>query len=96
MVGRMYGETLQMAADQIGWRIHIADKVNQNALFKTAQLLCMKAEIPLAKNPSYLPEKRMVQLKIQKQENDQALQDIAAEFLKQTGCSCTFSIQPAI
>lgn len=92
MVGKRYAQTLQELAGQIGWRIRIADKVNQNALFKTAQLLCMKAEIPLAKNPSYLPEKRMVQLKLQKQEGQETLQAVAEEFQEQTGCGCVFTI----
>lgn len=92
MVGRLYEETLQQLADQIGWRIHIADKVNQNALFKIAQLLCMKAEIPLAKNPSYLPKKRMVQLKIQHMEHEEKLRTVEEEFQKQTGCGCIFSL----
>lgn len=92
MVGRMYAETLQMLANQIGWRIRIADKVNQNALFKTAQLLCMRAGIPLAKNPSYLPEKRVVQLKPQHMENMEKLRTVEEEFSKQTGCVCIFNI----
>ena len=92
VVGKRYAQTLQELAGQIGWRIRIADKVNQNALFKTAQLLCMKAEIPLAKNPSYLPEKRMVQLKLQKQEGQEALQAVSEDFQEQTGCGCVFTI----
>lgn len=92
MIGRMYGETLQMLSDQIGWRIHIADKVNQNALFRIAQVLCMKAEISLAKNPSYHPERKVVQLKIHQQEDDEKLKALAEEFQKQTGCACTFSV----
>lgn len=92
MVGRRYEETLQMLADQIGWRIHIADKVNQNALFKIAQLLCLKAEIPLAKNPSYLPGKKMVQLRIQHIDNEEKLRGVEEEFQKQTGCGCMFSM----
>ncbi len=92
MIGKMYEDTLQAITNQIGWRICIADKVNQNALFKTAQLLCMKAEIPLAKNPSYLPEKRMVQLKIQHVENEEKLRDVEREFQKLTGCKCIFSV----
>ena len=85
VIGRRYRETLQLLANRTGWRIHIADKVNQNALFKTAQILCMKNGIVLAKNPSYLPDKRTVQLKVKSMENEEALEQVKEEFLEQTG-----------
>lgn len=89
-LGMQYADTLQALADQTGWRICIADKVNQIELFKTAQLLCIKDGISLAKNPSYLPAKRMVQLKTAGQEEEEKLQGMAEEFHRQTGCWCVF------
>ena len=89
-LGMQYADTLQALADQTGWRIHIADKVNQIELFKTAQLLCIRHGISLAKNPSYLPAKRAVQLKTAGQEAKEKRQDMAEEFLRQTGCCCMF------
>lgn len=90
VVGHRYHNELQSLADQTGWRIMIADKVNQNELFKIAQLLCMKYGISLNKNPSYLPERRVVQLKVQASAGSETLQQAADEFLEKTGCTCSF------
>ncbi len=89
-IGHRYHDVLQTLADQTGWRIGIADKVNQNELFKIAQLLCIKYEIPLAKNPSYLPERRVVQLKTSSVMQPQCIAQAAADFLEKTGCECIF------
>ena len=89
-IGMRYGQTLQELADQIGWRICIADKVNQNELFKLAQILCMENGIGLAKNPSYLPAQKMVQLKIAAKEPEEKLQKLADAFVEATGCGCIF------
>lgn len=89
-VGRRYHNELQALADQTGWRIGIADKVNQNELFKIAQLLCMKHGISLAKNPSYLPERKTVQIKTDSDLQSGLLAQAAAEFLEKTGCECVF------
>ena len=92
MIGRQYQDVLQGLADQIGWRIHIADKVNQNMLFQTVQMLCMKCGITLLKNPSYLPERKSVQLKTNGLEDEGQRRRVEEEFLRQTGCDCIFSI----
>ena len=89
-IGCRYSEELQALADQIGWCIRIADKVNQNELFKIAQLLCMKYEIPLSKNPSYLPDSQTVQMKIGNAANSENLAKATEEFLEKTGCECVF------
>ena len=90
MIGRQYQEVLQELSDQIGWRIHIADKVNQNALFKAAQMLCMKQGIDLVKNPSYLPEQKMVQLRLKGVVEEEKLRAMEEEFKRRTGCECVF------
>lgn len=90
VIGRQYQEEIQLLSNQIGWRIRIADKVNQNTLFKTAQVLCMKYGIVLKKNPSYLPEKKSVQLKVCTSDNRECFRAVEEEFLRQTGCSCEF------
>lgn len=89
-IGHRYHNQLQSLADQTGWRIMIAEKVNQNELFKIAQLLCMKYGISLSKNPSYLPERRAVQIKVQMAADPEALRQAADEFLEKTGCVCSF------
>lgn len=90
-LGMRYAKTLQTLAGQIGWRIRIADKVNQNELFKKAQLLCMQHGLTLAKNPSYLPAQQAVQLKLSDTETEEKLKSIADEFQEQTGCRCIFN-----
>lgn len=89
-VGRRYHNELQALADQTGWRIGIADKVNQNELFKIAQLLCMKHGISLTKNPSYLPERKTIQIKTDSDLQSVPLAQAAEEFWEKTGCECVF------
>jgi len=89
-IGCKYQEQLQLLSDQTGWRIHISDKVNQHELIRIAQLLCMKYNIPLAKNPSYLPEKKAIQLKPRELDSPTAQQKVTAEFQESTGCMCVF------
>lgn len=89
-IGMRYEQTLQELADQIGWRICIADKVNQNELFKLAQILCMENGISLAKNPSYLPAQKTIQLKVAAKESEEKLQKLADAFVEATGCDCVF------
>lgn len=88
MIGRQYGEILKALANQTGWRIRIADKVNQNTLFKTVQVLCMKYGITPLKNPSYLPSQKAVQVKIRGQLEQEKQDLLTEEFKKQTGCNC--------
>lgn len=90
--GRRYCDELQRSADQTGWRIRIADRVNQNELFKIAQLLCIKHEIPLAKNPSYLPDRKSVQIKAGQAADPERMAKVAEEFLEKTGCECIFVV----
>lgn len=90
MIGRQYRDVLQSLADETGWRLHIADKIDQNGLFKTAQMLCMEHGIRLIKNPSYLPEKKQIQLKTDQLEDRERLTRVEGAFLEQTGCGCTF------
>lgn len=90
MLGRRYRTQLQELSDQTGWRICIADKVNQNELFKTAQLLCMKYGVNLAKNPSYLPDQKALQLKIHTVPSPDILAQFVEDFQEKTGCMCSF------
>lgn len=88
MIGSRYGAVLQDLANQTGWRIKIGDKVNQNALFNYIQLLCMKHHMTPVKNPSYLPERKKVQIKVRGQLEEGTLHLVMEEFRKQTGCEC--------
>lgn len=89
-IGRRYQTHLQNLSDQMGWRLRIADKVNQNELFKTAQLLCLKHGISLAKNPSYLPARKAIQLKTAEPQEQEKYKKAAEEFQEITGCDCIF------
>ncbi len=90
MVGLRYREEIQRIADQIGWRILIADKVNQNALFQRIRMLCAEYGVALAKNPSYIPERRVVVVKVSEAANTEKQSAVAEAFLAQTGCACEF------
>ncbi len=90
MIGRRYKDTLQAIASQTGWRLHIADKVSQNELIRISQLLCMKYEITLVKNPSYLPAQKLIQLKTKEAVSQQIQEKIIEKFLELTGCECVF------
>lgn len=89
-IGRIYAQKLQALADRTGWRIRIADKVNQNALFQVAQMLCAQYGIPLVKNPSYLPGKKALRLKVPETADPKLQTAIAEEFKRRTGCACEF------
>lgn len=89
-IGRQYQDTLQALADWTGWRIHISDKVNQNELFHTAQLICRREGLTLLKNPSYLPGQRRLQIKAGGEESPEKLNRIKEAFFKQTGLACIF------
>lgn len=90
MVGERYREELQQIADQIGWRIQIADKVNQNALFQMIRMLCAEQGMTIVKNPSYIPDRRAVVVKIAEETDDEKQAEVANAFLKKTGCMCEF------
>ena len=88
-LGSRYGTVLQSIADQIGWRLHIAESVNQNALTAIAMELCKKYQITISKNPSYLPQSRAVRLKCA--DPSELPEEMCQEFQYRTGCeiSCT-------
>lgn len=89
-IGQRYGEQLQSLANQTGWRIRIADKVNQNALFQIADLLCTRQGISLLKNPSFQPQQKRVMLKTEAEASRLALEAVTAAFVESTGCTCEF------
>ena len=92
-LGRRYRELLQTLSDQIGWRIHIADKVNQAELIKIAGVLCSKYGITVCKNPSYIPGTKEIQLTILPGTEESVLTELAAEFEEKTGCGCGFKVR---
>lgn len=91
MVGERYRDILQALANETGWRLHISEKINQNELFKKAQILCMEHGVTLIKNPSYLPEKKQILLKTDQGEDKEKLCQVEESFLEQTGCGCSFA-----
>ncbi|MGN0295198.1 MAG: MBL fold metallo-hydrolase [Lachnospiraceae bacterium] len=92
-LGRRYRQLLQTLSDQIGWRIRIADKVNQAELIKIAGVLCSKYGITVCKNPSYLPGTKEIQLTILPGTEESVLTELAAEFKEKTGCGCGFKVR---
>ncbi len=91
-IGQRFSADIQRTADQIGWRIRIADRINQIALAQTAQSLCSKHGIVLAKNPSYLPAKKSIALKAGGFIPPGACEAVQKEFDELTGCSCEITI----
>lgn len=87
-VGRRYREALQEISDRTGWRIHIADKISQNELIRISQLLCLKFDIALVKNPSYLPDRKIIQLKTRETAAPEIQKKITEKFRELTGCDC--------
>ena len=53
-----------MLAEKTGWRLQIADAVNQNAIMSCAVLEAKNAGITLLKNPSYLPGERSLEVQV--------------------------------
>ena len=90
VVGLRYQKELQETADQIGWRIRIADKVNQNTLFQVARTLCAEQGVALAKNPSYLSDRRSIVVKTAGETDAEKQRAVAEAFLAKTGCACEF------
>lgn len=62
-LGRQVEDVLQRIANQTGWRIRIADSVNQNVILSYANQICKSNQVLLRKNPSYLPDKQMLLLR---------------------------------
>lgn len=89
MIGIRYGAELQQIADQTGWRIRIADKVNQNTLFQVVRALGAQYGVAFAKNPSYIMSRRAVSVKTVEADREKQ-EALAEEFLKKTGCACEF------
>ena len=85
-LGRTQSSLIQTLAQQTGWRIRIADSVNQNEVRNMIQMCCKEHGIELVKNPSYQPLKGQFSVKCQKESLDVELQEqIAQEVLERTG-----------
>ena len=90
-LGYSYRQRLQALSDETGWRIRIAPRVDQNALFGIAGALCARHGITPVKNPSYLPEKQMLVIKVPAGTSEAQLAEIADAFRRETGCGCEFA-----
>lgn len=89
-VGRRYGELLAQLATQMQWRITIGDSVNQNGVFQTVAAICGAHGILLRQNPSYLPQRRMVQIRTVTDLTAEQLQAVQEEIREQTGLTSEF------
>lgn len=87
-VGRRYSEALALLAEEIRWRIAIGDSVNQNGVFAAAGKVCSKYGIHLQQSPSYLPQKRKVQIKIGTALSEEVIKNMSDEIEKMTGLGC--------
>lgn len=63
-LGNREKERIQMLAKKTGWRLQVADAVNQNALMSMAVSEAKAAGITLLKNPSYLPGERSLEVQV--------------------------------
>lgn len=93
-VGRRYSELLAQLASQTQWRIRIADSVNQKEIFEIIRTLCGKYEIPLLKNPSYLPQERTIQIQTTFLPSRKLQERLVQEVREITGLPCMVSIFP--
>lgn len=86
-LGRKMKDTLQRIANQTGWRIRIADSVNQNKVIAIADQICKEHQIVLRKNPSYLPQKQVILLKTADgwEPSEEVRTLITQEILEKTG-----------
>ena len=91
-IGFRSRDVIQRCADQTGWRIRIADKVNQIALSQNAVSLCAKYGIILKRNPSYLPMEKTIALKPAAETDPGMIAEMQKEFFEKTGCTCTFPL----
>ena len=88
-------EEIAYAAGKCGWRLHIADSVNQNALFAKATELFLNHGITMTKFPSYLPKQKIVMVKKSNlsgvSAGEESLEAVRREFSKITGVSMIFA-----
>ena len=59
-------------------------------LFQMIRTLCAEQNVTIAKNPSYIPDRRAVVVKIVGEVDHQKLMGITHTFLEKTGCACEF------
>ncbi len=90
-VGRRYGDLLRHLADETKWPIRISDSVNQKEIFQFVQLLCGKYDLVLRQNPSYLPQRRVVQIKVLEPPAPHVCQTLAQEVEETTGLACVIT-----
>ena len=89
--GLSHRQQLQALANETGWRIRIAPRVDQNALFRIAGALCARYGIVPAKNPSYLPQRQTLVIKAAPGTSEESLTEVAEVFRRETGCGCEFA-----
>lgn len=87
-VGKRCGKLVEHLSQETGWRIRISDSVNQKEIFDIAQLLCGKYGIIPRQNPSYLPQRRVIQIKVCELPAEDVCQDLIREAEEITGLGC--------
>ena len=86
-IGRRCTDILQQTADQIGWRLHISENLNQNEVLQLAGLLSIKYGLSLTKNPAWLPMQHVVRLPLSP--GIEIPEKMKEEFMEKTGLKMT-------
>ncbi len=84
-LGNREKERIQMLAKKTGWRLQVADAVNQNALMSMAVSEAKAAGITLLKNPSYLPGERSLEVQVRADTTEEAFSAFAGAVEEKTG-----------
>lgn len=91
-IGQRCSPQLEHLAGQIQWRIRISKSVNQMEILKQAQLLCMRYGISLKQNPSYMPSRQTVRLKVHEGSSAETIEELKKAFKELTGLECEITI----
>ncbi|MBQ9007820.1 MAG: hypothetical protein IJ088_00605, partial [Clostridia bacterium] len=74
-LGKRAEADIQSISNQTGYRVRIAQSVNQNMIFAMAQKMCSASGVRLLKNPSYQPGRNCVQISIGEADLPDSLQE---------------------
>ncbi len=94
-VGKRYTEIIEVLAAKTGYRITIADQVNQHRLNEVACALAEASGLTIMKNPSYLNWLHVVRLRVARATvpGEEKLDELKRQFLDATGCGLEIVIE---
>ena len=82
--GRRNAELLNALSEEIGWRLVIADSVNQNALMAAARAAMEDNGIAFCKNPSWQPGRGVLQVQVNPEVSEETFAAFAREVEEKT------------